>query len=399
MDYAGHIDEVSRFHVAGWVADRNDWSKSLSVDIFVNGKGQGVCVADRFREKLDALHPNATGRYAFKFYFANPLSMYHEQDITVRVSATSYYLIRKQTPIKAIEGDPEVSIRRPTGPILVSTMGRSGSTAIMAILAQHPNIVVAGERPYEIELGCYYAYALRTLTAAGDQEKSLRSDRITAAENRFQIGFNPYFAPAFATVFRDQSILPRYLASRLPARISGAFREIILDYYEELANDKSIADPIYFAEKSLPERDARLGIRFMFPRVKEIVLIRDLRDVVCSSTRSNGSSFDLILAHTTYAADRLMDILQERRPSTIIVRYEDFILHREQTISRLSLFLGLPIITPDEQRMDELFAAHATSTTPQASIGRWKHDLTAEQQERCGIFDPVLRAFGYSNES
>jgi hypothetical protein len=277
-------------------------------------------------------------------------------------------------------------------------MGRSGSTAIMAILAQHPNIVVAGERPYEIELGCYYAYALRTLTAAGDQEKSLRSDKITAAENRFQIGFNPYFAAAFATVFKDQSVLPRYLASRLPARISGAFREIILDYYEELANDKSIADPIYFAEKSLPERDARLGIRFMFPRVKEIVLIRDLRDVVCSSMQSNGSSFDLILSHTAYAADRLIDILQERRPSTIVIKYEDFIHYPEQTISKLLLFLELPMITPDEQRMDELFVTHATSATPQASMGRWKQDLTAEQQERCRVFAPFLESFGYTHE-
>ena len=73
--------------------------------------------------------------------------------------------------------------------------------------------------------------------------------------------------------------LRRYLNSRVPGRIGAAFREIILDYYEEVAGDQAVDHPLYFAEKSLPERDARLGIRFMFPNTHEIVLIRDLRDV------------------------------------------------------------------------------------------------------------------------
>ena len=36
MDYVGYVDEISRFCVAGWVADRDDWTKSQTVEILVN---------------------------------------------------------------------------------------------------------------------------------------------------------------------------------------------------------------------------------------------------------------------------------------------------------------------------------------------------------------------------
>jgi hypothetical protein len=399
MDCVGYVDVVSRFYVAGWVADRDDWSRSLKVDILVNGKGRGVCIADQFRDKLDTLHPNSTGRYAFKFYFAVPLSLYHEHDISVRVSKSPYYLVQGHPPIMPIEGNGNVPAPRPNGPILLTTMRRTGSTAIMAVLAQHPNIVVAGERPYEVELGCYYAYALRTLVAEGDHARSLSTDAITASENRFHLGFNPYFEASFSRVFKDPLTLRRYLTTRVPGRVGAAFREIILDYYEELARDQAVDHPIYFAEKSLPERDARLGIRFMFPNTREIVLIRDPRDVICSSMRSNGSRFDSLLGSAVSAGERILEIRSEQRPAVLFLRYEDFILDRARTISSLFEFLGLRMIETDEERMRTLFDAHATSANPQASIGRWKCDLTQDQTEKCGVLMPFLDTFGYASSS
>jgi hypothetical protein len=171
MDYVGYVDEISRFCVAGWVADRDDWSKSQTVEILVKGRTRSICKAEEFRRRLDELHPDATGRYAFRFYFADPLSMYDEHEVSIRVKDTDYCLIQHQSFIRPISADSNVSTYRPTGPILLTTTGRTGSTAVMAVMAQHPNIVVAGTRPYEVELGCYYAYALRTLIADGDHHK------------------------------------------------------------------------------------------------------------------------------------------------------------------------------------------------------------------------------------
>ncbi len=396
MDYVGYVDEVNRYYVSGWVADRDDWSTSLKVDIFVNGEGHGVCIADGFRDRLvDALPAGSTGRYAFKFYFAAPLSMYHDQQVTVRVNKTTFYLVQQCPPLSAIKGDQDSSPFRPRGPVLVTTVGRTGSTAVMAALSQHPNIVVAGQRPYEVELGCYYAHALRTLAASGDHNKSLRTDAITAVENRFRIGFNPYFDPSFASVFKDRNALRHFLGDRLPGRLGSTFREIILDYYEKVAADQGIEHPIYFAEKSLPERDSRLGVRFMFPNIREILLIRDLRDVVCSAMRSNGSDFDKILATTQSAAHRLVDIQKNITPGTMVLKYEDFVLDRDRTIPRIFDFLGLSVARFDEQRMGSLFEVHGTSSSPEASIGRWTHDLSAEQKGMMKVFRPFLEAFQY----
>jgi hypothetical protein len=396
MDYVGYVDEISRFSVAGWVADRDDWSKSHTVEILVKGRGRSVCKAADFRSKLDEFHPDATGRYAFRFYFPTPLSMYDEHEVSVRVTDTTYFLIQPQASIQAIKADPDVSVHRPNGPILLSTTGRTGSTAVMAVLARHPNIVVAGTRPFEIELGCYYAYALRTLIANGDHDKSLRTDNITAAENRFNIGFNPYFKPGHGEVFGDPMALERYMTGRLPARLGSAFREIILDYYEEVARDQENDYPIYFAEKSLPEQDSRRGIRYMFPKVREVVLIRDLRDVVCSSTSSSGAAFDRALTATATAAKQLQAIEAQKDSSTMFLRYEDFVLDNAVAIDRLFRFLGLAPMASDEQGMSDLFATHATSSTPAASIGRWKKDLTTEQLKKCEILDPFLDYFEYN---
>jgi hypothetical protein len=372
MNCIGYVDDINRFYVTGWVADQSDWGRSLNVDILVNGRGAGKCEANIFRSELDNLHTDATGRYVFKFYFANPLSMYSEQEVKVRVSHSSYYLIRDDGRIKPVEGGLDAGIHRPSGSIILSTMGRTGSTALMAVLAQHPNIVVAGGRPFEVEMGCYYAYALRTLMATGDHERSLRTDNITAKENLFHTGFNPYFEFAFSKVFKAPRALENFLALRLPRRVGGAFRDIILDYYEEVAKDQDLDHPIYFAEKTLPERDSRLGIRFMFPATREILLVRDLRDVVCSATSSNGGPFDRTLAATVAAGGKIRDILAENRKSVWFVRYEDFVLENERTEQEMFGFLGLTSLTSDRRQMGELFANHATSPSPAASIGRWK---------------------------
>jgi hypothetical protein len=184
--------------------------------------------------------------------------------------------------------------------------------------------------------------------------------------------------------------LERFMTRRLPVRLGNAFREVILDYYEDVAKDQGTDYPIYFAEKALPELDARRGIRFMFPKVLEVVLIRDMRDVVCSSTSSSGTSFDRALGANVTAAKQLLAIEDEQNPNIMFLKYEDFVLDNEKTIERLFQFCGLASIRSDDRGMSDLFVTHATSSSPAASIGRWKKDLSVEQQQKCEIFNPFF---------
>lgn len=395
MDFVGYIDAVTRFYVTGWVADRSDWSRSLRVDIIVGGEQAAVVDANLFREGLTKLNEASTGLYAFRYYFAGPLSLFDAQEIVVRVNKTQFHLSPGTWKLGSPHLDRDISEFRPQAPILLSTMGRTGSTAVMAELAQHPNIVVAGKRPYEVEMACYYAYALRTLAAEGDHQKSLRTDRITSTEHRYHIGFNPYFDPSYVNIFSKPDILNRYLIERVPPRLRDAFRGIILDYYEELAADKNIGHPIYFAEKSLPERDSRHGIRYMFPNIREIILVRDFRDMICSSTASNGLNFDKILKDTLAGAKVYNQILDEDRASVLLVKYEDFILRREETRDRITGFLGLAPIRAADERMKALFEEHATSSSPAASIGRWRKDMTDDQKAKSAVLNRYLDRLGY----
>lgn len=396
VTYRGHIDEVTRFYVTGWVADTDDWSRSLRVIILINGQPVGEIEASDLRQGLRELAPDATGRYVFRYYFADPLSMYCENRVSVRVSGTDVYLVEPPNPIPAIGATATQTAGRPAAPVLVTTCGRTGSTVIMAELARHPHVVVAGQRPFEVEMGTYYGYALRTLSAAADPVRSLRSDRITATENRFHIGFNPYFEQAVAAqVFKNPDRMGLLLNQRVPSHLAQAFREIILDFYQQVAIDQGIAQPLYFAEKTLPERDGRLGIRFMFPNVREVLLVRDFRDIVCSSMATKGAQFDLILEDTMVAAQDMTRIRQEAGDTALLLRYEDYVLHKQQTLARLFGFLGLAVPAEPEQGLKTLFDVHATSQSPEASIGRWKRDLTPEQQARCEVFGPWLAELGY----
>lgn len=90
--YQGHVDELTRFSITGWVANQADWKQSLAVEILVNGETVATCEANLFRKGLDDVHPDATGRYMFKYYFESPLKVPVAQDVKVRVKSSDYFL-------------------------------------------------------------------------------------------------------------------------------------------------------------------------------------------------------------------------------------------------------------------------------------------------------------------
>ncbi|MDR3535641.1 MAG: sulfotransferase [Acetobacteraceae bacterium] len=397
MTPIGYIDAFTRFHVDGWAADQDNWGGTVKITIFVNGEEVHTMEADHLRAQLDQVGPGATGRYAFSHYFESPLSPYRRNEIAIKVASTDCFLKGATlTTIEPIEAEDAGDQFRPQAPILLSTMGRSGSTLLMAVLAQHPQIVVAGQRPFEVEMGCYYAHALRALTAAGDHRRSLRADKITASEGRFHLGFNPYFEPSFGAYFRDPKTLPEFINKRVSGRLVTAFRGIILDYYQTVASDQDKSYPLYFAEKSLPEDDARLGVRLMFRNCKEIALVRDLRDALCSFMAFGNLSFQESLDDLRSSSARFLEIAANPDPGIHFIRYEDLVLQQRETHAALARFLGVSDFPYDEQRMGKLFGDHATTRSPADSIGRWRKDLTSEQLDQCGFFQPFLERFGYA---
>jgi hypothetical protein len=86
------------------------------------------------------------------------------------------------------------------------------------------------------------------------------------------------------------------------------------------------------------------------------------------------------------------------------VRYEDLILHPEETLEALFDYLDLDrsstmldqVIQSASKTTREM-KQHQTSTDPQASIGRWQHDLDSSLQKVCvEAFGDILQEFNYA---
>jgi hypothetical protein len=79
-----------------------------------------------------------------------------------------------------------------------------------------------------------------------------------------------------------------------------------------------------------------------------------------------------------------------------VIRYEDMIRGDAATFGKLQSFLGADL---GPVAGVEMFRQHGTSETPQASIGRWRHDLPVDLRARAKTeWRAFLERFGYDLE-
>jgi hypothetical protein len=185
-------------------------------------------------------------------------------------------------------------------------------------------------------------------------------------------------------------------------------------FYARLAADGP--RPRYFVEKYLPYQLTPDLLSELYPGAREIILVRDFRDMLCSVIAFNKkrgweafgraeASDDAEYVQTTVAnsAKRLLRRLRERGDAAHLVRYEDLILKPEATLGAMMEYLGLEAseeaIAATLARADEdspKVDDHRTTDKASASIDRWKRDLSPELAEVCAeVLDPVLTEFGY----
>jgi hypothetical protein len=104
-------------------------------------------------------------------------------------------------------------------------------------------------------------------------------------------------------------------------------------------------------------------------------------------------------------ASTLLVAWRERRERSHLVRYEDLIGEPRSTLAAVFSYLGLDASADAVRRIldevtrtssDRAQAFHRTSTSVEASIGRWKHELSPAQKALCAkAFDDILLEFGY----
>jgi hypothetical protein len=283
-------------------------------------------------------------------------------------------------------------------PIVLTTLGRTGSNLMIALLGSHPNIIAYEAQRLEPR---YAAYWLQIAMNFNNQQR--RRPRLSGAPGLLQ-RFFPGGASVPWPLPEDADALRRFCVRSLQ------------EYYSRVALAQGKRDVSFFCEKFLPDRFTEDFLKRM-PSAKEIFLVRDFRDMVSSIFAFNrkrgtirfgrekfASDEEYITCHVGPVLQSLRQSWKKRKKTSILVRYEDLILETPAALQGLFQYLGLDWADPTIDRViaaakntrPAAQTAHTTSQTPESSIGRYGRDLSPALADLCETtFKKALKTFGY----
>ncbi len=295
-------------------------------------------------------------------------------------------------------------------PLIINSIGRTGTTWLMRLLAEHQRISVYPEYPYEARIASYWLHSLLKIHDILPQHENplhnTNRDWLNA-----QMYQNNSLAQWFKRDYQEQ------LAAFCQNSIDQAYLHIAQDQGKNLREAaQQSAEPCYFAEKFGPGYVLDL-LWELYPGTKEIVLVRDFRDMYCSilkfAEKANGQKeFGLeaeqdeaaFINNTLERVKQLAQAWQQRADKAYLLRYEDLILQPQATLSRLFDYLGLDqsaekiqqlLHSATAQDTDKL-REHRTSSSVSSSVGRWQTELSDAQKSALNrAFAEYLKLFGY----
>ncbi len=113
-------------------------------------------------------------------------------------------------------------------PLIVTCIGRTGTTWLMQLLSQHPNIVVGKTYPYEIQAAQYWMQMLRVLSQPANPPQSTPSQGF---EQELQwIGYNPFYHPS-----KNSNEILSWFGRDYPAQLASFCLQSIDSYYQQIA--------------------------------------------------------------------------------------------------------------------------------------------------------------------
>jgi hypothetical protein len=301
-------------------------------------------------------------------------------------------------------------------PVIVRSLGRSGSTWAMTVLGRHPEIVVYGAFEYEPNVARWWADALADL-----------AEPVTLAQwfdSRFA-GSDPWWLgrnrPGPLPSLTDDRA-KRWLGKEAVEELAGFGRRMVGSFYAEAAADQGKDGAACFAEKRAPAWRGTAILRELYPELREIYLVRDFRDVLCSRlafTRRRGvTSFgletlrdgegdeDYVRGYMRQEVARFYDLWKLWQGESFLLRYESLVEEPQETLMSLFAYIGVDAapgsvasVLEQASTLDpETKRSHQTARDDRASIGRWRQDLDeglkAASRES---FGEALAGLGYED--
>jgi len=291
----------------------------------------------------------------------------------------------------------------PLHPLVVTTLGRTGSTWFSRLVGEHP--VIVSHRPFEAEprMGSYWAHVFKALSDPASITQALAPQDMSG---NWWLG-----SEGTGTIppVRDPEIL-EWLVESHPERTARFCLESASDFYARVAGLQQKVDPVYYVEKYIPSFVPSMLLE-LDPGAKEVFLVRDPRDMLASmvswvaagrggfaQAAEAEQSVDWLASQTKV----LLRHWQERSARSLLVRYEDLVLEPLPTLTGLFDYLGVESTAetattvleralgtkPDQQRN------HQTSNGPEQSVGRWQRDVRPDLWDRMNeAFAPELESW------
>jgi hypothetical protein len=224
----------------------------------------------------------------------------------------------------------------------------------------------------------------------------------------------------------EQPPLESWFGRAYVERLATFSKRSIEDWYLTLARTQEQPDAVYFAEKHLWPNYLPVLTWELYPRAKELFLVRDFRDMARSIMafdekrgftgfgRPEGASDeDYLRGELRLMARDLQQSWQTRRDRAHLVRYEDLVLDPAASLTSMLEYLELDaspatveavlahgaedvLRLPGSSHEPTEVQAHRTVRDPRETIGRWRREdgsVTALADE---VFGEALAEFGYS---
>ncbi|MET1081389.1 MAG: sulfotransferase [Pseudomonas sp.] len=342
------------------------------------------------------------------------LSKYTELEIIVSYDDKQFSERQRLLLYKlVVEKKSKLMVESKYQPVQVTAIGRSGTTLLMQVLNQHPQVLTTNFYPYEVKLATYWLQLLKVVAAPADLECSSHPDQFEGTQE--SIGHNPYSHPEYIGQYKLTSAIRNYYDVSVVRSIAQLVVGKINEYYEIVAEEEGKLQAKYFAEKSLPNHINALCAD-VFDHPKEIILTRDFRDIICSARAFNekrktkafgrdtvADDFEWVDVLANSGARRMQQAWLERKGHSLHVKYEDLILDPEHEISRILNYLdvenGPSTVAGIRQAVFSDVASvskHKTTENPSLSIGRWRTDMDDNLKAHCKLrLGEVLDTFGY----
>jgi hypothetical protein len=295
-------------------------------------------------------------------------------------------------------------------PIVVTTIGRTGGSWLTHLLNQHPAIICHAPFHHEVRTAIYWAEMFSSITEPRSYLQSIRSE---VTDPEWWLG-KRVVSPQSLYV-QDNFELERWLASDRVEELAPFLGERIESFYRWIAQYDSRPSATHFVEKCWPSAAAQDILFDIYPRAREIFLVRDFRDVLASIVaysekrgyqlfnREGEGEFEFV-SRLKHDARVLLDAFEFRKDKAMLIRYEDLVTRGHDTLEAVLDYLDVDtddgtvegmLREADETRLDGQ-RAHRTTKSPTESIGRWQRDLDPSLRVICDkAFEEIHAAFGY----